>query len=263
MRFVASILIGFIGLSGCTKYSHVGLDGASTHLTELEWSIDKLNEVTWKVGKALRDIVTRNLTIVIHTPKFTEADEAFLKKTYGIDGWLLRVTHQSPTGKLELGTLNIPFRGDNHDRGGGMAVKSVSFSLTYAPAAMSERLRGFNCPAFSHNKRLDDYQMEGDKRPVDVVVQAGANFDEKLHKNELVPMTYNIGHSMVGTYSFEVVLFNSAEKKIYSSYKALPFTLKVASEKAVEINGCAGVHQEYDAPEPPRAKPGYVPRVHR
>lgn len=265
MRFVASILIVLIGLLGCTKKTVVSQESGGTRLSQLEWKLGKLNEVTWKVGKTLRDIVTRNLTVVLETPKLAEDDEEYLRKTYGVDSWIVRVTHQNPSlGKIELGSLHVPFRGDSHGRGSGMPVKAVAFSLTYAAAAMSERFRGFNCPAFSHDKRLDDYEMTGEQTPIEMVVQAGPSFQEKLQKNELVPMTYNVGHSMLGTFEFEVALFNTVDSRLYSSYKILPFGLKVDTEETVKIDGCAGVHQEYEPAKDLRSlRPGYTPRVHK
>jgi len=247
MRFVTIFLTLLLGLSGCTKNTTVHKDGASTRLSDVSFKAAKLNEVTWKVGRTLRDVVSRNVTAVIEMPNIDESDEEFLLKTYGVDAWLVRVTQITPaSAKIELGTLHVPFRGATKGRGGGMRVKSVSFSLTYAAAAMSERFRRFNCPAFSHDRRLDDYHIEGEEKPIELVVVAGSPYNEKFKANELVPTTFNIGHTMVGEYVVEVALMNTHTKTFYSSFKELPFHIKVASEKSVSVEGCAGVHEEYE-----------------
>ena len=247
MRFVTICLTLLLGLSSCTKSTTVHKDGASTRLSDLQWKSSKLVEVTWKVGRSLRDIVSRNLTTVIELPNIDEDDEEFLQKTYGIDAWLVRITQITPaSARIELGTLHVPFRGATKGRGGGLRVKSVSFSLTYAAAAMSERFRRFNCPAFSHDRRLDDYEIAGEQKPIEMVVVASSSYEEKLKPNELVPTNFNIGHTMVGEYVIEVALLNTHAKKFYSSFHELPFHIKVSREKTVNVEGCAGVHEEYE-----------------
>lgn len=259
MRFVAIFLTLLLGLSGCTKTTTVHKDGASTRLSDVHWKVSKLLEGTWKVGRTLRDTVSRNLTVVIDMPPLDSDDEAFLEKTYGIDSWLLRVTHiTAASARIELGTLHVPFRGTNKGRAGGLPVKSVSFALTYAAAAMSERFRRFNCPAFSHDRRLGDYAQEGSDRPMEIVVVAGSTYEEKLRPNELVPTMFNIGHTMIGEYAVEVALLNTATKKFYSAFQELPFHIKVSSEKTVTLDGCAGVHEEFE-PAKEKSVRGFIP----
>lgn len=250
MRFVAIFLTLLLGLSACTKKMEVHKDGASTRLSKVTWKVSKLLEGTWKVGRTLRDVVSRSLTVILDLPLIDDDDEEYLLKTYGIDSWLIKVTQiNSSTSGIELGTLHVPFRGMNKGRAGGLQVKSASFALTYAASAMSERFRRFNCPAFSHNKRLDDYKVEGNEDPIEIVVMPGRNYDEKLKANELVPTMFNIGHTMIGEYRIEVALLNTGERKFYSSFKELPFRIKVSTEDSVELDGCSGVHEEFDAPK--------------
>lgn len=250
MRFVAIFLTLLLGLSGCTKKIEVHKDGASTRLSAVTWKVSKLLEGTWKVGKTLRDIVSRSLTVIIDLPSIDSDDEAYLAKTHGVDSWLIKVTQVNrSSSRIELGTLHVPFRSSNKGRSGGLAVKSASFALTYAASAMSERFRRFHCPAFSHNKRLDDYKVEGNEEPLEIVVMPGSSYDQKLKVNELVPTMFNIGHTMIGEYRIEIALLNTASKKLYSSFKELPFYIKVLSEESVNLDGCGGVHEEYDSPK--------------
>ena len=86
--------------------------------------------------------------------------------------------------------------------------------------------------------------MVGEEKPIEILIRPESRFDEKLKLNELVPTTLNVGNSMVGEYYIEVALFNTAQKKIFSSFQRLPFHLKVLSEDSIVVDGCAGVHKE-------------------
>jgi hypothetical protein len=184
-------------------------------------------------------------------------DVDHLKKAFGIDAWLVRIIQANLQGsRIELITLFAPFKGMQKGRAGNRPVKAISFSLTYAAWAISERFRRFQCPAFSHDRRLDEWELMGENTLTEFPVAYAGGFNEKLTISELVPTALNIGNTMVGDYYFEVALFSSTKKQIYSSFVRLPQHLRVRTEKTVSIDGCAGVHSEYEpiAPEvaPPR-----------
>ncbi len=249
-------LIVLLGISACSKKAELVREGPSTRMSAV-WKPGNLTEGTWKAGKSMRNLLSRNLTVVLDAPNLDEEDAAFLSKQYGVDGWLMRVIQSNATAsRIELGTLHVPFFAHQMGRSQGLRVRSVSFSLTYAAAAMSERFRRFQCPAFSHNLRLKEYDIQGDAEPKEYVLVPGARFDEKLPKNELVPSTFNVGHSMVGHYTFEVALYNPSEKRLYTPFTKLPFELHVSSERVVEVEGCAGVHEEFE-PAPPAQRPAF------
>lgn len=242
------ILIALLGLLACTKKAELKKDGVGVELAGLVWEIGSTSEGRWKVGKHLSNTVTKNVNFVLKLPKIDGTDMEFMAATYKVDAWLIRVIQTSAqNGRMELVTLYAPFIARSAARSTGQMMKSVSFNLTYAAAAMSERFRRFNCPAFSHNKRVDDWTVVGEPAPVSVVIQPQGTFNEKLKPSDLVPMTLNVGHTMVGDYTVEVALFSTATKQIYSSFKALPQGLRVSAEDAIQIDGCDGVHEEYNS----------------
>jgi hypothetical protein len=247
MRFLFVVLSFLVGIQGCTRKAELQRDGVSLVITNAHWKVSKLIEGTWKVGKLSRDLVSRNLTVILDLPVLEGDDENFLREKRNVDAWLVRVVQSSATNsRIELGTIYVPFRGQVMGRSHSTSVKSISFALTYAASAMSERFRSFTCPAFSHDKRLDDYELEGPQAPVEVAVGPGMKFEERVQKTDLVPNTFNVGHTMVGEYHFEVALYSSGEKRLHSTFQKLPFTVKVRREKSVTIEGCAGVHPELE-----------------
>lgn len=250
MKLGLPFLIALLSFVGCTKSAAIKRDGVGVELTGLDWGIASTAEGRWKVGKYLKNTVTKNLNFVLELPRIDGDDREFLATTYKIDAWLIRVFQaNAQSRRMELVTLYAPFVPRTSARSAGQPMKSVAFNLTYAAAAMSERFRRFNCPAFSHNKRLDDWAVTGERTPVSVVVQPQGSFNEKLKVSELVPMTLNAGNTLVGEYTIEVALFSTATKQIFSSFRELPQGLKVLAEDSIEIDGCAGVHEEYSAPQ--------------
>lgn len=246
LKFALSLTL-LLGLAGCGSDVEVVKDGVGVHLKNVKFEIKNLAEGTWKVGKLYRDTVTKNLTPVLGLPTFSDSDATFLRKRYQIDAWIIRVIQSNAQGsRIELVTLYAPFRGAHKGRTSDLEVKSVSFSLTYAAYAISERFRRFQCPAFSHDRRLKDFEVTGKSEPLEIVIRENGFFSEKIQMNELVPLSLNIGNSMVGEYSFEAALFSTSKRKIYSEFKRLPISVKVFNERSVSIDGCLGIHPEYE-----------------
>lgn len=234
-----------IGLLGCSKESILLREGVGVRLTEAQWGVASLSEVKWKVGKHLSNTISKNLNLLLSLPKIDGDDVIFLQTTYGVDAWLVKIIQSNVvSSQMELVTLYAPFLVRQTGRSGGILTKSLSFNLTYAAAAISERFRRFNCPAFSHDKRLKEWEVVGEEKPIEILIRPESRFDEKLKLNELVPTTLNVGNSMVGEYYIEVALFNTAQKQIFSSFQRLPFHLKVLSEDSIVVDGCAAVHKE-------------------
>lgn len=251
MRWDVICLITLLGFAGCTKKAVLKRDGVGARLTEVRWASPTTTEGTWKVGRIYRDVVSKSLNVVVSLPRLESDDVEYLQKNYQLDAWLIRVIQSNAQGsRIELTTLYAPFMAQQKGRASNLPVKAISFSLTYAAWAISERFRKFQCPAFSHDRRLDEWEVIGDETLLEFPISMAGRFDEKLIMSELVPTSLNIGNSMVGDYYFEVALFSSSQKQIYSPFIRLPQFVRVASEKTTSVQGCAGIHSEYEPATP-------------
>lgn len=251
MRWDVICLTTLLCLLGCTKKAVLQRDGVGVRLSEVKWEVPTMSEGTWKVGRIYRDTVSKSLNVVLALPSLEGDDIDHLQEAFGVDSWLVRIIQNNSQGsRIELITLFAPFRGVQKGRASSQPVKAISFSLTYAAWAISERFRRFQCPAFSHDRRLDDWKLVGEPELTEFPVAFAGNHNEKLTVSELVPTALNIGNTMVGHYYFEVALFSSSKKQIYSSFVRLPQHLQVISEKTVSVEGCAGVHSEYEPADP-------------
>jgi len=251
MRWDVICLTTLLCFLGCTKKAVLQRDGVGVRLSETKWDVPTISEGTWNVGRIYRDVVSKSLNMVLALPPMESDDIDHLQEAFGVDAWLVRIIQNNSQGaRIELITLYAPFRGVQKGRASSQPMKAISFSLTYSAWAISERFRRFQCPAFSHDRRLDEWELVGESKHTEFPVAFAGNHTEKLTVSELVPTALNIGNTMVGRYYFEVALFSSSKKQIYSHFVRLPQHLHVISEKTVSVDGCAGVHPEYEPPAP-------------
>jgi hypothetical protein len=241
MIFLCSLII----ITSCSKKARVITEGVGSYLTSLDWQLDSVSEVKTKAGRSLTANITKNLTIGLKLPQFESDSEIYLYDNYGIDSWLIRVYQKNTlASQIELSTIYVPFRSRVKGRDTSLATKAVSFALTYAAYAISERFRRFSCPAFGHDKTLSDWSIDEEKQPLEIAVKSISPYNGPLKKSELVPLALNAGHSLVGEFWFEVALLNSVNKNLYSQFYRLPITIKVLREKSESLTGCEGIHEE-------------------
>lgn len=244
MKFVFLSLI--LTLS-CTKKVKLETAGVTPLVKDVGWKISNMTEGTWAVGATFRDVVSKNLTLVLSLPEFKNSDIKTLKKNYGVDSWLVKVNHKNKTGsRAQLAILLAPLTSRLQGSFGSNQTRSIAFSLTYAAWAMSERFRKFQCPAFSHRARLKDYSIIESDKTLDYNLSSIGKFHEAYTINELVPPKLIIADSMVGEYTMEAALFNTKTKTLFSSFQQIPTYLKITDEMQVQVSGCEGVQQEYD-----------------
>jgi hypothetical protein len=230
----------------CTKKVQFDTKGVTPSLKDVRWEISNLNEGTWAVGSILRDIVSKNLTLVLSLPVLEEDDLEAIEKNYAVDSWLVKVIHKTKLGQRHhLATILAPFRSRMQTNFSANQTKSIAFSLTYAAWATSERFRKFQCPAFSHRFRLKDFSVEDSETLMEFNISSIGKFPESYTVTELVPPKITIAQSMVGDFYLEAALFNSKTKTLYSSFQQLPTHLVVREEKVVSVSGCEGIKQEY------------------
>ncbi len=232
-------LTALVGLSGCSRESKLERSGVGVRFPETRWSIAQTSEGKWKVGQHLTSTVSKNLNVVLRLPLISDQDAEFLMSTYRVDSWVVRVRQEAANNQQqELAVLWAPFRSRSGGRAGGLPTKALSLNLTYSAYAISERLRNQRCPEFSHNRRLKEWEVSGDATPLEVVLTPRGSYTEKLTLSELVPTSLNIGASMVGRFVFEVALYSTRDKQLFSEFRPIPQSIHVLREETVAVDGC-------------------------
>ncbi len=243
MKFLVLFLLFFVS---CTKKVNFDTKGVTPSLKEVQWEISSTNEGTWAVGETWRDVVTKNLTLVLNIPQIKTSDLDEIEKNYGVDSWLVKINHRNSLGQRQhMSTLLAPFRSRLKSSFSANQTRSIAFSLTYAAWAMSERFRKFQCPAFYHRARLKDFYIESSDALMEYNISSIGKFHESYTINELVPPKLIIAQSMVGEFYLEAALFNTKTKTLYSSFQQIPTYLVVKEEKQIDVKGCSGIQQEY------------------
>lgn len=230
----------------CTKYSPVAKDAMGLRVTGIQMSIDQLQDVEWIIGKKKEAKVSQSFVFTLGMPQVNEDDLEFITKTKGIDAWIVRLIVQRGSESQDLGSLYAPFKPRRILRGQSAgAAKNVSLKIYYAAAYPSERFRGFICPAFGHDRKLDDLKVLGENAPFDLTLEQETAYGEKSQLIELTPSSFNAGNTLSGQYFLEIAGYDSTEKTIHGGFKRLPLSILVGEEKRVPVPSCAGENPEF------------------
>jgi hypothetical protein len=248
-----TILTLVVGLSSCTEKPQIKQTEHGIEMNNLSFEINEIREIPWKVGQGFQRKVSKSLTVTIQLPHIAQDELDQLYDRLGVDSWVVRAVMIRNSSRQEIGSAFAPFKrlmsASNKRTNRASQIKSVSFSITYAAAAISERFRSFNCPAFSHNRRLEKYDIVGENVLHNLVVQPSEMFNDKPLLVELTPTVLNAGHQLVGDYYFDVGLYRSKDRRLFSRLIPLSQFVRVASEELVSIPECAGIHMENDPPK--------------
>jgi hypothetical protein len=229
----------------CTKYSSVTKDAMGLRLSDVTMNISHLNEIEWLVGKKKEVTITQSFSFLVEMPRVREDDLAHITNTKGVNAWIIRLIVQRGSEKLDLGTLYAPFRPQKILRGQSAgAAKNVSLKVYYAAAYPSERFRFYNCPAFSHDRRITKMEIKGEPKPFDIIIEQVTAYPEKSQLIQLAPSAFNGGNSLVGDYYLEIAAYDSNKKVIHGGFKRSPVYVSVIEEDRHQVKSCAGEHPE-------------------
>lgn len=247
-RQLCNLFFAAIICASCTDRVKLNKASVRDTLTHLNPHIESVHHNQWKVGKSFEHKISKSLTLVIKFNPFETEDADYLYKRFGVDSWIVKLEQHSSSQTKTIGFIQVPFNSTNRGRVRGVRqINSVSVNLVYAAAYMSERFRNFKCPAFGHDKIIDEHQLiEIENAPESLNIGGATRLNDKPSMIELTPTDYNMGHSLKGKYLFSMALYNSKSGKTVSEFLALRNVLEVSKEKRIEIASCAGEHPERD-----------------
>jgi hypothetical protein len=241
-----ALMLTLLLFYSCSKYAEVSKESVAVQIYPVTMGISHLNQIEWRVGKNKEAKVGQSITFIVDMPKLRESDLDFLIKNKKVDSWILRLVVNRGAESQDLGSLYTKFRPRKVSRTSQTrgSPSSVTFKVFYAAAYASERFRAFDCPAFSHNKKINGMEIQGKNQEFSLSLSHSFPYKEKSHQVELTPSAFNGGNSLVGVYYVEIAPYNSREKMIHADFKRIPMSISVNSEESIRIQSCDGVHPE-------------------
>lgn len=237
MRGMQIILL-FISLS-CTKWSHVKSSNGIYQVSDVSAHIHSEKTLVWKIGKNRGAIVSKGFNFKVDIPKIDQEGRDILFREYGIDAWLFKISKISRGKKQHLDFVSFDFQ--NISR----MTSELTLHIFYHAASVSDDFRRFHCPAFDHRYLINDIELNEDATDnFNLYVRRNQLIKGRIHRPSLAPIISSAGKSLMGKYIVEIALYNSKEKRIYTSFKKLSNTIEVSSEHRVSVPSCIGVKQE-------------------
>lgn len=239
MRLFTLILTSLLSYS-CSRQAELNKTGAQTELQGIKMEISHLNEIEWRIGKRKAKEVTQSITFIVDLPRVSKDDLDYLMKEKNMDAWILRLIAEKGSKQQDLGSLYAPLKPKKVSRGFPSSISCVSLKIYYAAAYASERFRSLECPAFGHDKKISDMEIQGDNESFSLLFGSTSSYPERSQEVELTPSSFNAGNTLEGTYFIEVAGYNSAQKNLVSSFKRIPMKVVVQDEEAIHLSECAG-----------------------
>lgn len=240
------LFFALVLFTSCTRHAELSKDTFGIKISSIQMDISQLNEITWWIGaKRKEEKVTQSVTFLVDMPKLKDDDLEYLSKDRDVDSWIVRVIQVKGSKSQDLGSFLIPFFPKQHGRSTNRtAATMAAVKIYYAAAFPSERMRGFSCPAFSHDKRISSMSIAGENKDFDITVSASKSYREKAQEVQLSPSSFNGGNSLQGEFHLEIAPYNAKKQTLLGEFRRIPKYIEVKSEDSVIVKSCQGVHPE-------------------
>ncbi len=247
-----AIFIVLFLFSSCMPKGKVERGRQSAYVYDYSAKIKDIDLVPWSIGSGLKKVtITKGFLVAIELPRLSKDDTMFIYETFSVDSWLIRVTKSSGPGTGSvLGYFYAPIvrKEIRSDHVSPATMLKAFFKVMYSAAAPSARFERFECPAFDHNKVIEQYEIFGQQtNPPGVRVSPQETLRANAQKVEITPVQFNGGSSLRGKYEVELALYNSEEKRVSSEWITLNQSIFIISENSKLLPGCSG----FQIPERP------------
>jgi len=244
--FVLLIAAHLFLFSSCEKKSQYSVNNAIASITPLNVGAEDADVVPWTVGLLGKQKVAKGVKIKVKFPQLETDDIEDLVNNRGADSWLIRVRRRNMGRSEVLGFLYVPIVLPGTKESGQMRIKQTKggfFSVYYAAAALSSRFEKFDCPAFDHDKWIEEIKIEKENGPGSVIATSPSEMETisaRVEAFSYSPITLNGGRSLSGEYIIDLALYNQSEKRKMSNYLELEDRVIVSNEVSVPLEGCTG-----------------------
>ncbi len=241
------LILSLLFICSCTDYAEVKKTGAGSFIAPKSLRVKDYKIEKWRVGRPVRrQVVSKGIRIDVMFPRLSREDLDNILVEYSVNAWLLKVRRRSYAVNSVVGYIYIPLvvpgtqESNKYRR---HQIKQGAFSIYYSAAALSKRFEGFECPAFDHNRYVDEVEIDERDTTLErlfVGKQTDDYVGAKVNQFSYSGNILNGGASILGDYTVQLALYNSDTKRRKSNFIELREVIRIVDEKTTNINGCEG-----------------------
>jgi hypothetical protein len=210
------------------------------YVNELTGDVFDLSVDKWMVGKEREIEISKGFSFKVKIPKIKPKDALRLFNKSKANAWIFRVTKINRGSKNAIG--HVLYDLENL----GSVTDSISIFVYYHAAAMSSEFRRAKCPAFKHDKRIDDIDLvTTGTKPTQLFANRRTPYTSStMERPSFTPIIFSGDKSITGKYLIELALYNTKDKDLVSKWMSLNKMIVVESETDIRIASCNGVNTE-------------------
>jgi hypothetical protein len=239
--------------SGCVSYSGFHKEKAAfgDHFIEpVKAEILSYDVADWRIGKAMKDTVSRGIKIEFSLPILKSKHLKMLNLEKGVDSILVKVIQNMGHRVVILGFLEIPLyrslrklRGKLKGSGRKFKQPEKAFlSIDYIASTIHPRMHQMICPPHHHNLEITKLKkrtfLTKRDKGLSFSSQHGAFVSGKVKKFLYQSQVFRGWKTLKGKYYLELAYYNSKEKKRLTNYYRLNEYVEVVKEREVKIKDC-------------------------
>lgn len=212
-------------------------------------SVKSTKTIGWKMFDEKKTTFHMGFQVHLNLPVISQSDLKDLYREKGMDSYLVRIIMQSRRYSATLGYLEVPlFRYTRTLRSKDITgkkyqkVNKTYFQINYRAASLVPRTVNFVCPPLKHRYLIDEILVKDFSAKADEFFVVEPLHQEKLRlspqKFLASAVVFKGQPSLVGTYSFEVALYDSIKKNKLSNWVRVPEYVEILKENEKNILQC-------------------------
>lgn len=242
--------------SACHPHVRLTKVRDSVALNQIKTDLSELSLLDWKVGPGIKKIkISKGFRFKLNLPRLEGDDALSLYHHHDVDAWLIRVVRFRKSGAYEtLGHVYAPLVRTSLRLKTikPSTLQSVYVNIVYAAVAPSKRFENFVCPAFGHNKIIEDAYLEKREnlRSTDsFFISPQGQLRSTAEKVSLAPAQFSGGTDLQGEYGVLLALYKVKGRELKSDFIQVDHRVVIAQEGQEYLKGCI------DFKPPPRKPP--------
>ncbi|MCT4643289.1 MAG: hypothetical protein N4A33_13440 [Bacteriovoracaceae bacterium] len=219
---------------------------------ELEFEIDNVKEIPWKVGRKKDKEISMGFSYETNIPLISQTDAHYLQEKYNVDSWLFKIEKEQKGKKKTIGYIEYKFK--SYLSG----TNVFNTKILYHSAIVSDQFRRFHCPAFNHRFKINDVDIEDStiRYNNNIYVSYEGKKVVRTTKPSFSTISFSADRNLKAKFFVSIALFNSQDKKIFSKFIEAKNYIDVKKQTKITLPSCIGIKEEV-SPLPESRPPNF------